>query len=90
MELTGLVGWRGMVGSVLLARRLAPKFGAWNASLMGAADYVVSMAVVFLLMPTIAETPGPITESGPTSTSSASLAAGSTTAVGWMRGKAAA
>ncbi|WP_395309696.1 CbtA family protein [Mycobacterium sp. AMU20-3851] len=52
-----------LVGSVLLARRLAPKFGAWNASLLGAADYVVSMAVVFLLMPTIAETPGPITDS---------------------------
>lgn len=51
-----------LVGSVLLARRLAPKFGAWNASLLGAADYIVSMAVVFLLMPTISETPGPITD----------------------------
>lgn len=50
------------VGSVLLARKLAPKFGAWNASLIGAADYVVSMAVVFLLLPTISETPGPITD----------------------------
>jgi hypothetical protein len=48
------------VGSVVLARKLAPKFGAWNASLLGAADYVVSMAVVFLLLPTIDETPGPI------------------------------
>ncbi|MGV0815715.1 CbtA family protein [Mycolicibacterium boenickei] len=45
------------VGSVLLARRLTPKFGVWNASLIGAADYVVSMAVVFLLLPTIDETP---------------------------------
>ncbi len=51
-----------LVGSVLLARKLAPKFGAWNASLIGAADYVVSVAVMFLLMPTIAETPGPITD----------------------------
>ncbi|KRD05210.1 cobalt transporter [Mycobacterium sp. Root265] len=51
-----------LVGSVLLARKLAPKFGAWNASLLGAADYIVSMAVVFLLMPTISETPGPITD----------------------------
>lgn len=51
-----------LVGSVLLARKLAPKFGAWNAALLGAADYIVSMAVVFLLMPTIAETPGPIVD----------------------------
>ncbi|MDF2581688.1 MAG: cobalt transporter [Mycobacterium sp.] len=51
-----------LVGSVLLARKLAPRFGAWNASLLGAADYIVSMAVVFLLMPAISETPGPITD----------------------------
>lgn len=51
-----------LVGSVLLARKLAPRFGAWNASLLGAADYIVSMAVVFLLMPAVSETPGPITD----------------------------
>ncbi|WP_066902402.1 CbtA family protein [Mycolicibacterium houstonense] len=45
------------VGSVLLARRLTPKLGAWNATLVGAADYVVSMAVVFLILPGIHETP---------------------------------
>lgn len=45
------------VGSVLLARRLTPKLGAWNATLIGAADYVVSMAVVFLILPGIHETP---------------------------------
>lgn len=50
------------VGSVLLVRKLVPKFGIWNASLLGIADYVASMAVVFLLLPTIAETPGPITD----------------------------
>lgn len=50
------------VGAVLLGRRLAPKFGAWNASLIGAADYIVSMAVVFLILPTIDETPGPLTD----------------------------
>ncbi len=52
-----------LVGSVLLARKLTPKFGAWNAALLGAADYVASIAVMFLLLPTIAETPGPITDS---------------------------
>lgn len=45
------------VGSVLLVRRLIPKLGVWNASLIGMADYVVSMAVVFLILPTIDETP---------------------------------
>ncbi|WP_454792506.1 CbtA family protein [Mycolicibacterium lutetiense] len=45
------------VGSVLLVRRLTPKLGAWNATLIGAADYVVSMAVVFLILPGIHETP---------------------------------
>ena len=41
-------------------RRLADKFGAWNAALLGGAGYLVAIAVVFLVMPTIAETPGPI------------------------------
>ncbi|WP_210686641.1 CbtA family protein [Mycolicibacterium sp. GESEQ-9] len=45
------------VGSILLARRLTPKFGVWNACLIGIADYVVSMAVVFLILPGIHETP---------------------------------
>ena len=50
------------IGSVLLARRLAPRFGGWNACLLGAADYIVSMAVVFLVLPTINEIPGPLTD----------------------------
>lgn len=50
------------VGSVLLGRRLAPRFGVWNATLIGVADYVVSMAIVFLILPTIDETPGPVTD----------------------------
>ena len=54
------------VGSVLLGRRLAPRFGVWNATLIGAADYVVSMAVVFLILPTIDEIPGPVTDAAGT------------------------
>ncbi|WKG02962.1 CbtA family protein [Mycolicibacterium sp. HK-90] len=45
------------VGSILLARRLTPKLGVWNATLVGVADYVVSVAVVFLILPGIHETP---------------------------------
>ncbi|MGV0744275.1 CbtA family protein [Mycolicibacterium sp. XJ870] len=48
------------VGSVLLGRKLAPRFGTWNATLIGIADYVVSMAVVFLILPATDETPGPL------------------------------
>ncbi|MDX1871206.1 CbtA family protein [Mycolicibacterium sp. 120266] len=54
------------VGSVLLVRRLAPRFGSWNAALLGAAGYIVSMAVVFLVLPAIHEVPGPITDAGGT------------------------
>jgi hypothetical protein len=54
------------VGSALLARKLAPKHGVWNASLIGIADYLVSMAVVFFILPTIDETPGPITDAAGT------------------------
>jgi len=49
-----------LVGSVLLGRKLAPRVGAWNAWLIGAADYIVSIAVVMLILPTIDETPGPL------------------------------
>ena len=49
-----------LVGAVLAGRRLAEKFGVWNAALLGGAGYLVAIAVVFLVMPTIAETPGPI------------------------------
>lgn len=54
------------VGSVVLSRRLAPRFGGWNAGLIGAAGYVISMAVVFVILPTIDEIPGPITDAAGT------------------------
>lgn len=54
------------VGSVVLGRRLAPRFGAWYATLLGAAGYIVSMTVVFLVLPAIHEVPGPITDANGT------------------------
>ncbi|MBJ7340930.1 CbtA family protein [Mycolicibacterium sp.] len=48
------------LGAVYLGRRLVSRLGAWNATLVAAAGYVVAMAVVMLVLPTIDETPGPL------------------------------
>jgi hypothetical protein len=52
-----------MVAAVYLGRQLAPKLGAWNATLVGGAAYLVAVFVVMLILPTISETPGPIVDS---------------------------
>jgi Probable cobalt transporter subunit (CbtA) len=49
-----------LVATVYLGRRLAPKLGAWNATLVAAGIYVVAIAVVMLVLPTIDETPAPL------------------------------
>lgn len=51
-----------LVGAVVLGRRWAPKLGAWNATLAAGAAYVVAVAVVMLVLPTIDETPGPLVD----------------------------
>ena len=43
-----------------LARRLAARLGAWNGRLLAAGAYLVAVAVVAVLLPTSAETPGPL------------------------------
>lgn len=48
------------VGAVYLGRRLVERLGAWNATLAAGGAYVVAAAVVMLILPTIAETPGPL------------------------------
>jgi hypothetical protein len=48
-----------MVAAVYLGRQLASKLGAWNATLVGGAAYLVAVFVVMLILPTISETPGP-------------------------------
>lgn len=40
-----------------IGRRLVARFGGWNAALTSVAIYVVAMAVVMLLLPTIDEVP---------------------------------
>ncbi|MCV7422261.1 CbtA family protein [Mycobacterium yunnanensis] len=49
-----------MVAAVYLARQLVPKLGAWNATLVGGASYLVTVFVVMAVLPSIDETPGPM------------------------------
>jgi predicted cobalt transporter CbtA len=48
------------VGAIYLGRRLVARLGTWNATLAAAGSYVVAMAIVMLVLPTIDETPGPL------------------------------
>lgn len=55
-----------LVAAVYLGRRLVARFGAWNATLVAGAGYVVAVAVVMLVLPSIDETPGPLRDAGGT------------------------
>jgi len=46
-----------LAGAVWLGHRLVERYGAWSATLMAAAGYVVAVAVLMLALPTIDETP---------------------------------
>ena len=50
------------VGAVYLGRRLAARWGAWNATLAAAGGYLAAVAILMLVLPTIDETPGPLTD----------------------------
>jgi hypothetical protein len=45
------------IGAILLGRRLVARLGAWNATLLAAAAYILVVGVVAFAMPTISETP---------------------------------
>jgi len=47
-----------LVAAVYLGQRLVAQYGRWSATLIGAGAYVVAIAVVMLVLPTIDETPG--------------------------------
>lgn len=51
-----------LVGAVYLGRRLVSRLGTWNATLAAGGAYLVAVIVVMLILPTIDETPGPITD----------------------------
>jgi predicted cobalt transporter CbtA len=42
---------------------LTQRIGPWNATLAAAGSYIVAVAVVMLILPTIDETPGPLRDS---------------------------
>jgi predicted cobalt transporter CbtA len=46
--------------AVWLAGRLTTRFGAWNGRLLAAGGYIVVIAVVMVLLPTVDETPEPL------------------------------
>lgn len=46
--------------AVWLARWLTARSGAWNGRLLATVGYVVAVAIVALLLPTVDETPGPL------------------------------
>ncbi|MCG5431444.1 CbtA family protein [Mycobacterium sp. MYCO198283] len=48
------------VGALWLGRRLAPRLGAWNATLAGLGAYTAVIAALLLVLPTVDETPGPL------------------------------
>ncbi|TAM64819.1 CbtA family protein [Mycobacterium sp.] len=54
------------IGAVWLARRLAARFGAWNARLLAASSYLVAIVVVAALLPSVDETPEPLRDAAGT------------------------
>ncbi len=46
-----------LVAAVYLGHRLVAQLGEWSATLIGAGSYVVAIAIVMLVLPTIDETP---------------------------------
>jgi putative cobalt transporter subunit CbtA len=40
-----------LIGAVVLARRLVPRFGTWNATLLAGGAYIVVMAIVMAILP---------------------------------------
>src|SRR5215213_3539882 len=69
-----LLSVAAIVAAVVVRRRLLPRFGGWNATLLVAAGYLVAMGLCYLLLPGIDEVPqqglpgvvGAVTDAGVT------------------------
>ncbi|HET9891056.1 MAG TPA: CbtA family protein, partial [Mycobacterium sp.] len=48
------------IGAAWVARRLAARFGAYNASLLAGAGYLVAIVLVAVALPSVDETPEPL------------------------------
>jgi len=64
--LTVVVSAALLAGAVYLGRRLVPRLGAWNATLAAAGAYLAAVAVLFWVLPSINETPGPVVDAAGT------------------------
>lgn len=51
-----------LIAAVYLGRRLSERMGAWNATLTAAGGYIISVAALLLILPSIDETPGPLVD----------------------------
>ncbi len=51
-----------LVGAVYLGRRLVARLGVWNATVTAAGAYVLAVATLMFILPTIEETPGPLVD----------------------------
>lgn len=51
-----------MAAAVYLRAQLVAKLGSWNSTLAATGAYIVAIAVVFLVLPGIHETPGPLVD----------------------------
>lgn len=45
------------IAAVQIGRRLAPRFGNWNASLLGEAAFIVLVTIAYLALPAVSEIP---------------------------------
>jgi predicted cobalt transporter CbtA len=52
-----LLSVAAIVAAIVVRRRLVPRFGGWNATLMVGAGYLVAMGLCYLLLPGINEVP---------------------------------
>jgi len=52
-----VVSVAAMIAAVVLQRRLVPRFGGWNATLLAAGAYIVAIGVCYALFPGINEVP---------------------------------
>jgi hypothetical protein len=54
------------IGAVWLARRLAARFGAWNARLLAAGAYLMAIVMVAVSLPGVDEIPEPLRDAAGT------------------------
>jgi hypothetical protein len=57
-----------LVGAVVLGKRLAGRFGNWNATLLAALAFVVAVGVVMALLPSLGELAANVRDYGPQAT----------------------